>query len=418
MKIIVKTRHLASLLPFALIVISIASHGQTFTALTSFDYENGAYPISSLAEGLDGNFYGVTPRGGSLRCYPLGCGSLFKMTPDGTILRSYNFSTSGGDPNGWDPIGSLVLASNGSLYGTTTAGGTFTDCSIYLGCGSIFELPSDDRIDTLHYFEGGTEGGLVSAALIQANDGDLYGTARVGGTHGYGTVFKATLEGNVTTLHSFKQTDGSDPMGALVQGPNGNFYGTTLSGGAHYAGTVFEITPEGDSTTLHNFCSEPNCADGSSPSGGLVMATNGNFYGTTRGGPGQISGTVFELTPAGVLNTLHTFCTLKDCADGSHPKDGLIQASDGNLYGTTFEGGTQNYGTIFKITLSGTLTTLHKFDLVYGANPYGGLIQASDGNLYGLTFFGGSPGVGIAYRLNIGSDPLAEKNNQTMLEQR
>jgi uncharacterized repeat protein (TIGR03803 family) len=405
---IVQKSQSAFLVVLVLTGVVIGSHAQTFTALGSFDYTNGAYPVSSLAEGLDGNFYGVTPNGGSLDCYPLGCGALFRMTPEGKIKLLYNFPYSGGDPNGSTPIGSLVLASNGIFYGTTAAGGPFTDCPVFLGCGAIFEVSAHGEIRTLHNFDGDSEGGLVSAALIQATDGDLYGTARVGGSQGFGTVFKATLRGDVTTLHSFKRTDGSDPMGALVQGPDGNFYGTTLSGGDNFAGTVFEITPQGSLTTLHNFCSEANCADGSSPAAGLVLAANGNFYGTTRG-TGQLAGTVFEITPAGVLTTLYTFCSLKGCADGSHPKDGLIPADDGNLYGTTFEGGTQNYGTIFKVTPAGTLTTIHRFDLTHGANPYGGLIQASDGNLYGLASSCASPPFGTAYRLNMASNLLAEK---------
>jgi uncharacterized repeat protein (TIGR03803 family) len=388
------------------------SRGQTFTALGSFNFTNGGYPISSLTEGPDGNrnFYGVTPNGGSLDCYPLGCGALFSVTPEGKVKLLYNFPYSGGDANGSAPLGALVVANNGLFYGTTTEGGSFSDCQIYLGCGDIFEFSDNGGIQTLHDFDGGSEGGLVSAGLIQATDGDLYGTARVGGSKGFGTVFKATLRGKVTTLHSFNRTDGSDPMGSLVQGTDGDFYGTTSSGGTSFAGTVFKITSEGSFTTLYNFCSQANCADGSSPTGGLVLATNGSFYGTTRG-TGYLPGTIFEITPAGVVTTLYTFCSLKDCADGSHPKDSLIQASDGNLYGTTFDGGTQNYGTIFKVTLAGTLTTIHRFDLVYGANPYGGLIQASDGNLYGLTFFGGSPGPGVIYRLNIASDPLAKSQD-------
>jgi uncharacterized repeat protein (TIGR03803 family) len=411
MKNIVNKSRLGLLLLLVFPGLVTCARGQAFTALGSFNFTNGGYPISSLTEGSDGNFYGVSPNGGSLDCYPLGCGALFKVTPEGKIILLYNFPYSGGDPNGSNPIGSLVLANNGVFYGTTTAGGSFTDCSIYLGCGAIFEFSDNSGIQTIHDFDGGSEGSLISDGLIQATDGDLYGTARVGGSEGFGTVFKATLRGEVTTLHSFKRSDGSDPMGALVQGRDGEFYGTTLSGGKNFAGTVFKITTEGSLTTLYDFCAETNCADGSSPTGGLVLATNGNFYGTTRG-TGYLPGTVFEITPAGVLTTLYTFCSLKGCGDGSHPKDGLVQAIDGNLYGTTFDGGTQNYGTIFKVTPAGTLTTIHRFNLVYGANPYGGLIQASDGNLYGLTFFGGSPGPGVVYRLNIASNKIAPKSQE------
>jgi uncharacterized repeat protein (TIGR03803 family) len=355
-RIVVKRSQLAFLLLF--VAMAIASHSQTFTALASFDYNNGGDPVSSLAEGLDGNFYGVTPDGGSLNCYPLGCGALFRMSPEGKITLLNNFSCTGACPNGMKPIGGLVRASDGNLYGTTTLGANYQNCSLYLGCGTIFQFSSSDgELRTLHAFDGKTEGGLSSAALIQATDGNLYGTARVGG--------------------------------------------------AADAGTVFEISPQGEVTTLYDFCSEANCADGSSPFGGLVQATNGNFYGTTRG-EGKMAGTVFEITPEGVLTTLYTFCTQNNCADGTHPKDSLIQASDGNLYGTTSGGGVRRYGTIFMITLAGKLTTLHRFDLTHGANPYGGLMQATDGNLYGLTFYGGTPGPGVVYRLSTGLKTLIE----------
>lgn len=399
-RIVAKRSQLAFLL--LCVTTAIVSRAQTFTTLASFNFADGGYPASSLVEGLDGNFYGVTPDGGSLDCYPLGCGALFRMSPQGAITLLNNFPCSLACLNGAKPIGSLVLASDGNFYGTTTAGGNYNNCSIFQGCGTIFELSADGRFRTVHAFVGKTEGGLSSAALIQATDGNLYGTARVGGVADAGTVFQVTLQGKVTTLHSFRKTDGSDPIGALVQGSNGNFYGTTSSGGAHDAGTVFEVTPQGDLSTLHDFCSDANCADGSSPVAGLVLTTNGNFYGTTRGGVGKAAGTIFEITPTGTLTTLYTFCAQARCADGNHPKASLIQASDGNLYGTTFSGGVQRQGTIFEITPTGTLTTLHRFQYANGANPYGGLMQASSGNFYGLATYGGTGTFGIAFSLSTG----------------
>jgi uncharacterized repeat protein (TIGR03803 family) len=234
------------------------------------------------------------------------------------------------------------------------------------------------------------DGAFPLAGLVQGTDGNLYGTTASGGTGVYciynpgpgcGTIFKITAAGSLTTLYNFCShsncIDGLNPYAPLVQAPDGNFYGTTDSGGAKGSGTVFKMTPEGTLTTLYSFCSQPNCVDGFSPGTALVQATDGNFYGTTSGYPG----TVFEITPEGTLTTLYTF-------GGHHgylPLAGLVQATDGNFYGTTSAGGAVNYGTVFKITPEGALTTLHSFDGDDGEAPYGGLVEATNGNLYGTT---------------------------------
>lgn len=201
----------------------------------------------------------------------------------------------------------------------------------------------------------------------------------------------------ITTLVKFDGTDGAVPdYETLVQGPDGNFYGTAAYGGntacsigpAVGCGTVFKLTPSGRLTTLYAFCAQPNCNDGANPYAGLVLATDGNFYGTTYYGGGQACndgacsgcGTVFKITPGGTLTTLHVF----EGTDGNGPRGALVQAVNGNLYGTT-SGGSQTNGTVFKITSEGTLETLHAFGLTDGADPGAGLIQATDGNLYGAT---------------------------------
>ncbi|MGC2477677.1 MAG: choice-of-anchor tandem repeat GloVer-containing protein [Candidatus Sulfotelmatobacter sp.] len=241
-------------------------------------------------------------------------------------------------------------------------------------------------------------------ALIQGVDGNFYGTTYYGGDvcgfSGCGTIFKVTTSGTLTTLYQFcAQTgcpDGSRPLGTLVLATNGDFYGVTNENGgiscSGGCGTIFKMTPEGTLSTLHTFCVLAKCPDGNAPAGGLVQATNGNFYGTTRfGNKLNNTGTVFEITPAGKLTTLYSFCSVRpQCADGSQPQGTLIQASDGNVYGETEKGGTFNYGTIFKITPKGQLTTLYSFKATDGDDPSGGLIQAADGNFYGVTAAGGS----------------------------
>src|ERR1022692_4206270 len=203
----------------------------------------------------------------------------------------------------------------------------------------------------------------------------------------------------LTTIHRFCSQsgcpDGANPWAGLVQATNGGLYGTTYYGGTNSAGTIFKITPGGTLTTLYSFCPQTNCTDGFGPQAGLVQAANGDLYGTNGGGANS-SGAVFKITPSGTLTTLYSFCSqgvYPDCTDGDLPIAGLVQAANGDLYGTTLFGGTNgNYGTVFKITPGGTLTTLYSFcsqrNSTDGASPYPGLAQAANGNFYGQTNYG------------------------------
>ncbi len=258
--------------------------------------------------------------------------------------------------------------------------------------------------------------GNTPNALIQATDGNLYGTTLQGGIGGYGcdgfsdvgcgTAFKITPSGSLTTLYRFCLTktcpDGIYPS-SLVQATNGDFYGTTEWGSTGTAcevaigcGAVFKLTPGGELTTLHTFCSQSNCADGSNPVAGLIVASNGDLYGTTGGGGANSDGTVFKMTPSGTLTTIYSFCAQPNCADGNGPVAGLVQASNGDLYGTAEAGGTNNKGTVFKITPGGQLTTLYDFcsqpACADGAYPAVTLVQATNGDLYGMTMEGGLNG--------------------------
>ena len=215
-------------------------------------------------------------------------------------------------------------------------------------------------------------------------------------------------------MHSFDGADGAEPLAGLIQAANGNFYGTTLYGGAstncaYGCGTVFEITPSGTLTTLHSF----DGTDGATPYAGLVQTSYGSFYGTTAGGGANNNGMVFKITPSGTLTTLYNFCSKSGCTDGAGPDAGLVQATDGNFYGTTSGGGANNNGTVFKITPSGALTTLHSFAGTDGANPFGGLVQATNGTFYGTTMSGGastncSYGCGTVFSLALGLAPFVE----------
>ena len=188
--------------------------------------------------------------------------------------------------------------------------------------------------------------------MVQGSNGNFYGTTNAGGANGFGgTVFEITPNGTLTTLHSFDGTDGSAPAAALVQAANGNLYGTTSNGGAGTLGTIFKMTPAGALTTLYSFCLQSGCPDGELPSGGMVQATDGNLYGTTYEGGINESGTVFKITPAGALTTLYLFCSLSNCADGQNSHGGLIQDTNGNLYGTTQIGGADGAGSVFSLSV-------------------------------------------------------------------
>jgi uncharacterized repeat protein (TIGR03803 family) len=375
------------------VVTAIVAPAQTFTSLFSFDGTDGSQPSGGLVQAANGSLYGTTKIGAN------GAGSVFKISPDDALTSLLNFDLSDGD----QPNAALIQAANGNLYGTTTYGGASVE-------GSIFKMTLAGTLTSVLTFDF-DDGEHPYAGLIQAADGDFYGTAAYGGNEGYGTVFKMTSGGTPTTLHSFDSTDGATPFGALVQATDGDFYGTTEYGDGY--GTIFKITSGGTLTTLHGFVG----SDGAFPEAGLVQAIDGNFYGTTFEGGSSTAcsfgcGTVFKITPAGTLTTLHSFGN----SDGAFPSAALIQATDGNFYGTTSSGGSSTAcsvggtpgpcGTVFKITPGGTLTTLHSFDYTDGSFPNAGLIQDTNGKFYGTAVDGGLSGDGTVFSLSIGLGPF------------
>ncbi|MHB8215409.1 MAG: choice-of-anchor tandem repeat GloVer-containing protein [Candidatus Sulfotelmatobacter sp.] len=367
-----------------------SAQAQTVTILHSFNISDGMDPYAGLVQATNGNLYGTTIEGGANFF-----GTVFKITTGGTLTTVHNFA--GYPSDGETSYAVLLQDSNGNLYGTTTSGGS-------VGAGTVFRMTLGGTVTILHNF-GSTDGETPYAGLIQASNGNLYGTTYNGGVYNGGTVFKITPTGTLTTLDSFtgSGTEGDFPYGGLVQATNGNLYGTTYNGGTNGQGTVFEVTPSGTLTTLHDF----DLTDGASPYAQLVQATNGNFYGTTGLGGASGAGTVFKVTPSGTLTSLYSF---SGSADGGDPISGLIQATDGNLYGTTNSGGASGKGTIFKITPSGTLTTVHSFAGYPsdGDTPQGGLIQDTNGKLYGTTVSGGANGFGTVFSLSVGLGPFVE----------
>jgi len=378
---------------------TIAVPAQTFATLHSFDGSDGEFPFAALIQGTNGILFGTTNEGAGSSG-----GTAFQITTGGVLTTLYSFCSQIDCADGEHPS-TLIQATDANFYGTTCCGGAN-------GHGTVFRINPVRELTVLYSFcaqSGCTDGNGPLTALVQGSDGNLYGTAASGGELGWGTAFKITLSGRLTTLHSFAFTEGSGPSTPLIQAADGNFYGTAAGGGAFgNMGTVYMITPAGSLTTLHSF----NGTDGNTPNR-LVRGRDGNFYGTTNSGGANIHyGTVFKITSRGTLTTLYSFCSQSNCADGEFPRD-LNSATDGAFYGTTVGGGSNGgLGTIFKIDSSAALTTLYNFcsqsGCADGSNPHGALVQGTDGKFYGTTENGGTNRRGTVFSLSAGLKPFVE----------
>jgi len=397
-----------------LILVPALSPAQTFTTLLKFVGTNGGTPVAPLVQGFNGSLYGTTEFAGSHGSTNFG-GTAFRISTSGTLTTLYNFCVggSGNCTDGYNPVAGLAQDATGKFYGTATSGGANGP---FLAYGTVFKLTSSGALTTLHSFcalSACDDGTNPNGGVTLASNGSLYGTTVSGGTKGSGTVFKMTTSGTLTTLHNFCSltncSDGAQPLAGLIQGSDGNMYGSTNAGGTNSQGTVFKLTLSGALSTLYSFCSQSSCADGAQPFAKLLQAADGNLYGTTASGGKFNQGTVFKITTAGKLTTLYSFCKLTSCADGKTPLGTLIQANDGNFYGTTFLGGVNNFGTIFELTPSGTLTTLYSFcptsGCADGANPIAGLMQDTKGKFYGTAIDGGSTAFACDGAANGGTAP-------------
>jgi uncharacterized repeat protein (TIGR03803 family) len=295
-----------------------------------------------------------------------------------TTLSSFD------EANGSAPqYGSLVQGTDGNYYGTTPAGGHY-------GAGVFFRVTPSGELTDLYNFcslSKCSDGKSPWAAPVLGADGNFYGTTNGGGnSEKAGTVYRMTRAGKLTTIYTFCPTspcnDGGYPIG-LMQASNGNFYGVASNYGVGNNGTIFEISRSGVFKILYSFCSQANCADGAEPRAGLMQASNGNLFGTTGSGGAYDNGIVYRITPAGEFKTIHSFCALTVCVDGATPYAGLVEDARGNFYGTTFYGGANSFGTVYEITSAGHFVLLHSFDNTDGSYPTSALIAASDGNLYG-----------------------------------
>ena len=352
---------------------------QTFTTLYNFTGStDGAYPFAGLVQDEMGNLYGVAAEGGNLSCQlgGNGCGVVFKIDTTGkeTVLHSF----SGKD--GADPYGGLVRDKEGNLYGTTEYGGDL-HCDKYqgFGCGVAFKIDTTGKETVLHVFRGGRSDGCEPYQnLIMDEAGNLYGTTPGCGASNGGTVFKLTKKGKETLLHNFAWSDGATPSG-MLRDASGNFYGLTEQGGTSGRGVLYKLTKERTLTVLHNFAA--GTTDGCNP-GALTMDKLGNFYGTTNQCGSAYEGTAWKVSKNGTETILHNF---GGGSDGCFPEGGVVRASNGNLSGSTNSCGTSNYGTLWELSKSGSLTVLHNFSGTDGANPSGSLLRDAKGGLYGTS---------------------------------
>jgi uncharacterized repeat protein (TIGR03803 family) len=333
----------------SVLIASVATptpaQAQTFKVLHTFDGTDGQNPIGQLILDSAGNIYGTTGEGGSSECGDIGCGTAFKMGKGGKLLWLHSFKGA----NGETPSGGLLRDASGNFYGTTENGGRVNNHICSFGCGVVFKLNAAGAETVLYRFTGTPDGYFPVGPLVEDTAGNLYGAA-FGGADGSGAVFKIDKTGKETLLYSFScGSDGCDPSAGVILDTAGNLYGVTLDGGSGFGnsgyGVVYRVDTAGNETVLHTF-SGP---DGANPSSVLLLDSDGNLYGTTQNGGsstvcGGGCGTVFELSPQGESwseTVLYSFCSLLTCDDGEVPGHGpLVRDTAGNLYGTTEFGGT------------------------------------------------------------------------------
>jgi uncharacterized repeat protein (TIGR03803 family) len=354
----------------------VAATVYAFSGLT-----DGSTPYGSLLLGSDGNLYGLTYIGGLY-----GGGEAFRIAPDGSQTVVYSFGAAG---DGVNPHGSLIQASDGNFYGVTAYGGAY-------GHGVVFALNASGIESVLYSFGAGSDAQDPYGSLLQASDGNFYGTSVHGGSFGAGTVFRVSAQGSETVLHSFGGTgDGQTPFGSLIEASDGNLYGLTGAGGDYSSGVAFRMTLLGAETLLHSFGSG---TDGANPAGSLVQGSDGNFYALTRDGGAYGTGAVVEISGAGTESVL---VSLGAGADGANPFGDLMAASDGNFYALARNGGANGAGAMLQIAYGGGEAVVYSFaGGADGAAPYGSLIETADGSLYGMTSGGGSGGTGTVFRVN------------------
>ncbi len=291
------------------------------------------------------------------------------------------------------PSGGLTLGTDQRFHGVTMDGGSRNH-------GTVYRLSTAPSIVYEHDFEGGADGGYPWSEPIQSSTGDWYGTTAGASSMFAGTVYKIDTSDRYSVLHVFSTTDGRGPVAALVEGSDSNFYGTTVSGGANGKGVFFRISPTGDFQVLYNF----DGTHGSGSAAPLIQASDGNFYGVSSEGGSLNQGVVYKLTPDDAFSVFYDFSAT--AAQGNDPQGGLVEATDGNFYGTLVWGGAGGVGSIYRLTPAGVFTDIHDFYTATGANPQSTLLQHTTGKLYGTTANGGANNDGVIFEYDPGLAPF------------
>ena len=375
-----------------LVCVSSLAFGQAVSLVYSFGNTSDVGPMGSLIQGRDGAVYGASSGFGTRETD----GTVFRMASGGRLSSVHDFAGS----DGQNPLG-ISLGIDGNFYGVAEGGGNS-------GAGVLFKLTPSGAFDVLYQFTGGSDGSNPQAQPIQASDGNFYGTTDADSSTA-GVVYKYVLtSGTVSTIYSFNtdQLQSYIIQAPVVEGNDGNLYGTSTSGGVNGCGTIFELSISGALIQLYSF---PCGAGGSIPVAPLIQASDGNLYGTTEGGGIMTSkcpqgcGTIFKLSE-GAVTILYEFSSSPH--DGQYPIASLVEGTDGNLYGTTDEGGTVGFGTIYQVSTSGQYKQLYSFSSKFGRYPSGGLLQHTNGKFYGTAFQGGTYGEGTLFTLNMGLGPF------------
>lgn len=378
------------------VVFKLDTAGQQ-TVMYTFPGTDGQAPSGRLLRDTSGNLYGTTSQGGAANM-----GTVYRLDSAGHETVLYSFT---GGVDGANPAGGVIGDSAGNLYGTAVGGGTHGFGVVYKVDATRHQSVLYNFTGAA---DGANPGGELIrdvAGNLYGTAGDGGDTTGLCPTFGCGVVYKLDASGNQTVLHTFSSTDGEGPVGGVIRDTAGNIYGTTGGAGpTGIGGTVFKIDPSGNETVLYGFCSEPTCSDGGFPWAGVIRDSFGNLYGTTTagglGGTGQGSGVVYKLDTAGNEKVLHKFCSQPYCADGASPTAGVILDSAGNLYGTApsnapFSGP----GVVYKLDTTRKETVLYNFTAAGDGREPGGLILDSAGNLYGTTLTGGKANQGIVFEL-------------------
>jgi len=380
---------------FGLALFCAATLGQAQTVTTMYNFADnatsGATPwYVTLVQGTNGNLYGTTYNGGA-EAY----GTAFTMSTSGSQKIIHSFAN--GPSDGAYPTGGLTLGSDGNFYGTTQQGGTNSQ-------GVVFQMTQGGTITILHNFNSFLDAAFPWGPPILASDGNFYGTASGGGKSGNGVVYRITTSGTYTTIYNFDVFHGLAPIAPPTQGTDGYLYIPVSQGGTSYCGTIIKMSTAGIVNSTYSF---PCGAGGSFPIGPLVQASNGNFYSTTQDGGTNGEGTIYQVTPSLVVTVLHSFGAT--FGDGTFPGAGLLLATDGNYYGSTSDGGAYANGILFNTTTSGTYTDLYSFNNTANLlqmSPLAPPVQSTNGILYGVTEFGGTKNDGTVYSLNMDLTPF------------